>query len=190
LTATPSLVTSRELGAVPARFISAPGAPISVAEDTAPAGVVVPAVGAVVPVMTPFERLRRFITRNIRRRGFIELRTPGLSRLRFKLLKLRAMRSKGAHVLVYVGEHDGAKEYWFPSDQFAEIAGGASEASALKKDVDRRGLLETTRRGRRKVSYVVKRPLPDGSRPFFVVIRHHPKKSPGRGHALAAAAPA
>jgi hypothetical protein len=179
----------RELGAVPARFISAPGAPAAIAEDTALAGVVVPAVGAVVvPVMTPFDRLRRFINRDIRRRGFIDLRKPGLSRIRFKLLKLRAMRSQGAHFRVYVGEHDGAKEYWFPSDQFAEVAGGASEASALKKDVASRGLLVTTRRGNNRISYVVKRPLPDGSRPFFVVIRHHAKKSTGRGQGLAAAA--
>src|SRR5260370_40630138 len=75
-----------------------------------------------------------------------------------------------------------------PGDRVAEGAGGSSEALALKKDVDRRGLLETTRRGN-KVSYVVKRILPDGSRPFFVVIRRHPKKSPGRGQPPAAAAP-
>ena len=124
-----------------------------------------PIAVAVVPGPTPFDRLRRFINRNIRRRGFIDLRTPGLSRLRFKLLKLRAMRSQNLRAPVYVGEHDGAKEYWFPGDRFAEIAGGTGEASALKKDVASRGLLVTTRRGRR-LSLVVKRPLPDGGRPF------------------------
>ena len=46
----------------------------------------------------------------------------------------------------------------------------------------------TDRRGT-GVSYVVKRPLPDGTRPFFVVLRHNPKKSQALGQALAAAAP-
>ena len=82
---------------------------------------------------------------------------------------------KGARDPVYVGEHNGRKEYWFPGDRFEEIAGGAREALALKKEVDRQGLLETDRRGK-GVSYVVKRLLPDGSRQFFVVIRHKPKK--------------
>ena len=49
---------------------------------------------------------------------------------------------------MYVGEHNGAKEYRFPGDRFAEVAGGPSEASALKKDVASRGPLVTTRRGR------------------------------------------
>ncbi len=147
------------------------GAPIAVVPQPALAG-------AVVPVPTPYDRLRRFINRN-RRRGFIDLRSPGLTRLRFIVLKLRAMRSQAVRAPVYVGEHNGQKEYWFPSDRFEEVAGGADEALALKKDIDRRGLLVTTRRGRR-VSYVVKRPLPDGSRPFFVVIRHRPQQSPGR----------
>ena len=140
------------------------------------------AVGAVVPATTPFDRLRRFINRN-RRRGFIDLRKPGLARIRFKLLKLRAMRSKDARVLGYVA--DG--EYWIPGDRFEVVAGGSREALALKKELFRRRLIVTDRRGT-GVSYVVKRPLPDGTRPFFVVIRHNPQKSPGRGQALAAAA--
>jgi hypothetical protein len=146
------------------------------------AGVVVPAVGTVVPVMTGFDRLRRFINANRQRgrHGFIDLRSPGLTRLGFRL---RLQRLKGAPVLGYIA--DG--EYWIPGDRFEEVAGGAREALALKQDVDRRGLLETTRRGN-GVSYVVKRPLPDGSRRFFVVIRHHAKKSPALGPALAAAA--
>ena len=171
-----------EVAGGPSWINEAAGAQVVVAAGSAQR----PIVGAVIPVMTPFDRLRRFINGN-RGRGFIDLRKPGLSRLRFKLLKLRAMRSQGAHVLVYVGEHNGAMEYWFPYERFEQVAGGSGEALALKKDVDRRGLLETTRRGNNKVSYVVKRPLPDGSRPFFVVIRHKPKKSPGRGPALAMA---
>jgi hypothetical protein len=74
----------QELGAVPARVVSAHGAPIAVAEDTALAGVVVPAVGAVVPATTPFDRLRRFINANSRR-GFIDLRSPRFGKLFFKL---------------------------------------------------------------------------------------------------------
>jgi hypothetical protein len=63
--------------------------------------------------------------------------------------------------------------------------GGAREAAALKKELFSRGLLVTDKRGK-GVSYVVKRPLPDGSRPFFVVIRRKAKKSHRRGQALAA----
>jgi hypothetical protein len=78
---------------------------------------------------------------------------------------------------VYVREHEGRKEYLFHPDQFAEIAGGARDAFDLKKEVDRRRLIETTGHGRGGgVSYVVKRRLPDGDRPLFVVIRHAPKK--------------
>ena len=66
---------------------------------------------------------------------------------------------------------------------------GSREALSLKKELFRRRLIVTDRRGT-GVSYVVKRPLPDGTRPFFVVIRHHAKKSTGRGQGLAAAAPA
>jgi len=164
------------------------GAPIAVAEGTALAGGGVSVAGVVVPVLTPFDRLRRFINAN-RRRGFIDLRKPGLTRIRFKLLKLRVKRSKGARVLVYVGEHNGQTEYLFPGDVFQEVAGGSGEASALKKELFRRGLLETYGRSP-GVSYVVKRPLPDGTRPFFVVVRHRPQKSPGQGQALPTAAPA
>ena len=143
-----------------------------------------PMAGAAVPGTTPFDRLRRFINHNRRsglRSGFIDLRSP--RSIRFKL---RMMRPRGARVLGYVA--DG--EYWIPDARFAEVAGGSREALALKKGLDRRGLLVTTRRGAGvSVSYVVKRPLPDGTRPFFVVIRHTPQKSPALGPALVTAAP-
>jgi len=140
-----------------------------------------PIAGTVVAATTPFDRLRRYINRNGRnsRSGFIDLRSPGLSRLG---LKRRVQRLKGP-VLGYIADD----EYWIASDPFEAVAGGSSEALALKQDVDRRGLLVTTRRGNR-VSYVVKRSLPDGSRPFFVVIRRNPKQSRALGQALAAAA--
>ena len=166
----------QELRFVPASAISTHGSPAAIPEQPA-------LPGADVPVTTPFDRLRRFINRNGRnsKGGFIDLRKPRLSRLRFRL---RMQRLKGP-VLGYIA--DG--EYWIPGDRFEEIAGDFREALALKKDVDRRGLLETTRRGA-GVSYVVKRPLPDGSRPFFVVLRHRAKKSSALGRALPMAAPA
>jgi hypothetical protein len=123
---------------------------------------------AVVPGPTPLERLRRYVKR---RRGFIDLRSPGLSRLRFKLLKLRALQSQSGRVPGYVA--DG--EYWVPDDVLQELAPGPREALALKRELVGRGLLVTDRRGR-GVSYVVKRSLPDETRPFFVVIRHKQKQ--------------
>jgi hypothetical protein len=131
-----------------------------------------------VPVATPFDRLQEFINRN--RTDFLDLDEPDLTSLRFKLHKrdrLHAMGTKDESALVYVREHEGRREYLFHRDQFTKIAGGARESLDLKKYVNRRRLIETTRRrGGRWVSYLVKRSLPDGDRPLFVVIRHAPKK--------------
>ncbi len=92
-----------------------------------------------------------------------------------------SLSRKGVRVVGYIA--DG--EYWILGDVFEEVAGGAREAAALKKELFSGGLLVTDRRGK-GVSYVVKRPLPDGTRPFFVVIRRNAKKSPGRGQGLVA----
>jgi len=141
----------------------------------------------VVPPATPFDRLRRFININRNRKGgFINLH--GLSSLRFRL-KLLALQTKNAPLLGYVGEHNGQKEYLLPSERFEEIAGSSYDALTLKKELFRGGLIETCRRGN-GVSYVVKRLLPDGSRPFFVVIRHRPKKPHAPSPTLLTAAPA
>jgi hypothetical protein len=168
-------LVDRELGLGPARAMSGYGAPTAIPEQTALPGDAVPAT-AVVPATTPFERLKRYIDHNRRRRymkhssrrtfrrGFIN---PRLSRLDFKI---RLKRLKGP-VLGYIA--DG--EYWIPDARFEEVAGGSREALGLKKQLFSRGLLETDRRGK-GVSYVVKRPLPDGTRPFFVVIRHKAKR--------------
>jgi hypothetical protein len=137
--------------------------------------------GAVVPAPTPLDRLRRYIDRN-NRRGFIDLRSPRFGKLFFKL---GVRRSRGAPVLGYVAR----AEYWFPYERFEQVAGGAREAAALKKELFRRRLIVTDRRGAAGVSYGVKRSLPDGSRPFFVVLRRQPQRPPARGQALAAAAP-
>jgi hypothetical protein len=129
-----------------------------------PGSVRKPIASAVVPAPTAFDRLQRFINRH-RRGGFIDLR----SRLHSKL---RVMPPKGPRVLGYMADD----EYWIPGAVFEEVASSARDALALKQHLFAGGLIETTRRGR-SVSYVVKRPLPDGTRPFFVVIRHRAKKA-------------
>jgi hypothetical protein len=95
----------QELGVVPACAISTHRGPTAIPQQPALAG-------AVVSATTAFDRLRRFINGNSKR-GFIDLRKPGISRLRVKLLKRRAMKSKSPRDPVYVGEHNGEKEYWF-----------------------------------------------------------------------------
>ncbi len=143
----------------------------AVQEVVDPGSVRKPIASAVVPGPTPFDRLQRFINRH-RKGGFIHVRAPGLSRLRFQAMKRRALKSKHARVLGYVA----GDEYLIPGAVFDEVAGGSSDGQTLKKQLLHRGLIETCRRGAAGVSYVVKRPLPDGSRPFFVVIRHKAKK--------------
>ena len=115
----------RELSAVPARFFSAHGAPTAITQQPVLAG-------AVVAAATPFARLRRYIDRN-HRRGFIDIRSSRFGNLFYKL-GLR--RSKGAPVLGYIARG----EYWFPYERFEQVAGGAREAAALKKDLLRRGI--------------------------------------------------
>jgi hypothetical protein len=147
-------------------------------EAVDPGSVRKPIASTVVPPATPFDRLQRFIDRNSED-GFIDLRSPGLSRIRFQFLKRRALQSKAGRVLGYAA--DG--EFWIPNDVFEEVVGGEREAEALKKDLVRRGLLVTTQRGS-GLNFVVKRSLPDGSRPFFVVIRAKHKKPHAPSHAL------
>jgi hypothetical protein len=137
-----------------------------------PGSVRKPIARAAVPV--PFDRLQRFIKRNIiPRRG-----KPG---------KLSVTLRNGQRTFVYIVERDGRTEHWFPNELFEEVAGSARDALALKRELFGSGLIETTQRGS-GVSYVVKRPLPDGTRPFFVVIRHTPQQPKALGHALLTAA--
>jgi hypothetical protein len=142
-----------------------------------PGSVRKPIASAVVPVPTPFDRLQHFIDRNIiPQRG--------------KRGKLGMTLRNGQRTFVYIVERDGRTEYWFPNDLFEEIAGSARDALALKQELFARGLIETTRRGRgRNVSYEVKRLLPDGARPFFVVIRHTPQQPKAPSPALLMVAP-
>jgi hypothetical protein len=60
------------------------------------------------------------------------------------------------------------------------------EEAALKEELFGGGLLEVDRRGQ-GFNYVVKRRLPDDSRPYFVVVRHKRKKPYALGQAFAAA---
>jgi putative DNA primase/helicase len=103
----------RELGHMSPRAMSACGAPTTTAEQP-----VLP--GAAIPAAILFDRLKRFINGNSKS-GFIDLRKPAMSSLGFRL-KVRAMKSKSLRDPVYVGEHNGQKEYWFPDDWFAEVA--------------------------------------------------------------------
>jgi predicted nucleic acid-binding protein len=147
--------------------------------------------GAVVPAKLPFERLQRYINHHRGgglRHGFIDVRSPGLSRMRFKLRRHRALRSNDARAIVYVCEHNGQTEFWFADEWFTEVAGGAAEAATLKEELFGGGLLETYPR-REGVSYVVKRRLPDGRRRYFVVVRDKRKKPSALNPTLALAAP-
>ncbi len=145
----------------------------AVQEVVDPGSVRKPIASAVVP-LTPFDHLRSLINRNITPRS--------LRRGKFSV----TLRS-GQPALVYIRERDGQREYWFPRDLFAEVAGDAREALALKQELFSRGLLVTTQRDK-GVSYVVKRPLPDGTRPLFVVLLHNAKQPPLLGHSLTATA--
>jgi hypothetical protein len=136
-----------------------------------PGSVRKPVANAVLPAATPFDRLQRFINRH-RKSSFIDIRAPGLSRLRFHAMQRRALKSKGGSVLGYLTDD----EFLLPGPVFDEVAGGSSDGQTLKKQLLRHGLIETWRRGPVGLSYVVKRSLPDGSRSFFVVIRHQAKK--------------
>jgi hypothetical protein len=156
-----------ELGYTPARAVSVLGVSTGVAQPPAFAG---PAT------TTAFGRLRHFINRNI------------LSN-RGKTDKVRITLRNGQPTFVYIRERDGHTEYLFPNDLFEEVVGDACEAEALKKDLHLQRLIATTRRGNNRVSYVVKCSLPDGSRPFFVVIRHKPKRTRALNPALALAVP-
>ena len=61
-------------------------------------------------------------------------------------------------------------EYLISDIKFEEMAGGPDEATALKHELHRRGLIETHGTGK-NIRYSIKRTLPDGSRPYFVVLR-------------------
>jgi hypothetical protein len=159
------------------RRLRLPVAPPSASKVVAVGSAGQPIANAVVPVTTPFDRLRRFIDRDViphrRQRG-----------------KLNISLRNGQPTFVYIAERDRRTEYWFPNDLFQEVAGSARDALALKQELLARGLIETNRRGRgRNVSYVVKRLLPDGARPFFVVIRHTPQQPKAPSPALLMAAP-
>jgi hypothetical protein len=110
----------------------------------------------------PFDRLRRFVNAN-RKGGFQELEKVG------------AAGKFVPSAVGYKGKQGRGKnrytEYLIADATFEDEVGGSDEAKALKHELHMRGLLVTTRRGD-GFSYVVKRTLPDGSRPHFVILRH------------------
>ena len=144
---------------------SAIATPTAIAAQTTIAGIAVPAEQL-------FRRASKFVNDN-RKGGFVDVRKSGADKPR--LGGARKTLAKGAPVLGYIGEQDNAEEYWIPGPIFKTVAGGAREERALKEELFRRGLLVTDRRGDR-VSYVVKRTLPNRSRPNFVVLRHKARR--------------
>jgi hypothetical protein len=80
-----------------------------------------------------------------------------------------------APVLGYIGEHDSLREYLFPPPTFKQVAGGTAEDRALKRELFKRGLLVTDRRGER-VSFVVKRYVPGKGRVYVVALRAKAEK--------------
>jgi hypothetical protein len=116
-----------------------------------------PIADASKPAERPYDRLRRYVNAN-RNGGFLDLGNA------------KATVPFVSSTIGYLGKHDRRKEYWIPGPTFRRIAGSKAEDLTLKRDLYALGLLVTDRRGDR-LSYVVKRLLPDGSRPFFVVLR-------------------
>ena len=94
-----------------------------------------PVLAPSVPATTPFDRLRRFINRQQPRRGFIDLRSPGLSRLAFKLQLVRCDR-RARRDLGYVGSRR-RKDTGSPAIG-SRKSPGPREAAALKKELVRR----------------------------------------------------
>jgi hypothetical protein len=115
----------------------------------------------------PFDRLRSYVNVN-RKDGFQDLAKVGAGG-NFVPSAVGYKRKQGRGKSRYT-------EYLIADATFEDVVGGSDEAKALKHELHLRGLLITTRRGD-GFSYVVKRTLPDGSRPNFVILRH--KASPG-----------
>ena len=128
-----------------------------------------PIGGTVVPGLTAFERLKRFILDN-RKTGFIDLRVPLAQRLTIA-------KPKG-----YIGRHGRSPEYWLTGARFEAIVGGKAEARDLKRELAKRGLMKTDRRGS-GLSYVVKREADGFARTLVVAIRCplQPKRPRGKG---------
>jgi hypothetical protein len=118
------------------------------------------------PAERPLDRLRRYV--NLNRKGGV-----------LDIDKVGAGGSFMPSDVGYKHKHGRGKsrytEYLIPDTTFEEVAGGPDEADALKRELHDLGLLSIGRRGD-GVSYVVKRTLPDGSRPYFVALRAKPKQ--------------
>ena len=141
------------------------GIPALRSQSVAPADV--PSAEVPEPAEQLFNRVRKFVNDN-RKRGFRDRRKPAHN-------KAGLMGRRSAPILGYIGEHDGQEEYLIPPPIFKGVAGGAAEDRALKRELLKRGLLITDRRGER-VSFVVKRHVPGKGRVYVVALRLKAKK--------------
>jgi hypothetical protein len=107
------------------------------------------------------QRLKRHIDANRYSGGFTDLRSAGST----------VGVAKDAQQ--FIARYHGRVEYWFADTLFTMIAGGLSEARALKKESATKGLIEVGE-GKR-ISFVVKREVPGIGRQWFVVIKHSPE---------------
>ena len=64
--------------------------------------------------------------------------------------------------LGYTNEKDGQLEFLFTEGCFEQMAGGKAAAVELKRELDRRGLIDKTGAGRQGTKLVVRRQLPVG----------------------------
>ncbi len=121
--------------------------------------------GARKPTEGRYSRFRRIFYAS-KESGFLDFR------------KLGARVSSKAPAVGYKferGHGDSRRtEYLIVDSKFEAMAGGPDEATALKRELHERGLIETNGKGK-KLRYTIKRSLPDGSRPYFVVMRDKPK---------------
>jgi putative DNA primase/helicase len=113
--------------------------------------------------MTPFDRIKKYLNAALCSGGFVDLRSDPPT------LPIRG----APHGFIAI--HHGREEYWLTDTQFVAIAGGATEARALKRQLAARSLIEVG--GGKRDSYVVKRQVPGGGREWFVVIRGKPISS-------------
>lgn len=136
------------------------GTPAPSVQGIATGGLAIAAVPD--PAELLFDRARRFVNNN-RKSRFHDARKSAPD-------KAGAARRTDEPVLGYIGEHDGREEYLILGPTFKRVAGGAAEDLALKRELFRRGLLVTDRRGDRR-SFVVKRYVPGKGRVYVVALR-------------------
>jgi hypothetical protein len=122
--------------------------------------------GALKPAERPFDRMRRFVNAN-RKGGFADLdkaNAGGSFAPSSVGYKHKQGRGKNRHT-----------EFLIPDVTFEEVAGGSDEAGALKRELLSQGLIIVHGKGSKR-RFSIRRTLPDGSRPNFIVLRYKPKE--------------